>query len=301
MRPDASVVIPAFRARHQIDGALNSLARQTYAGPVEIVVVASGHDACAAHVRANHPGVSVVDVSRRLWPGEARNIGIQVASGGVVAFMPADTEASAEWLEQRMVRHQNGVDLVGGSIVDGLPRHPVGHAEYLIEYSALMPIKALLEEQSIPHALSFRREVFDLVGGYPEHTATGEDTLFNKRCIDAGFKVTYAPDAGLIHWGNRSLWAMWRHAYRHGRGLAQCVSSSELKAAIGSMSQPALPALWRMLVVYPLIGFHAKFRRLARFAPIRLVGLFMLAPIVLSGLIATGLGAWRQYRGLRAQ
>lgn len=300
LRLAVSVVIPAFRARHQIDRALDSLMRQSYTGSIEIVVVVSGNDGCAAHLRENYPGVRLVEALGRLYPGAARNAGVRVAGGNVIAFMPADGEATENWLEQRMTLHEGGADLVGGSIVDGLPWHPVGHAEYLLEYSALMPIDALLEEQAIPHALSFKRRVFDLVGCYPEHTGTGEDTLFNKRCVEAGLDVVFAPDAGLLHSGSRSLLTMWRHAYRHGRGLTECVASNELEASIGPMSQSTLAAFSRMLVVYPLVGFQAKLCRLARFAPARLAALGLLAPIIFSGLMATGWGAWRQYRQLRS-
>lgn len=294
-KPRASVIIPAFQARHHIDAALDSLKRQSCVGAFETIVVASGDDGCAEHVRSCYPAVRVIRSSARLWPGLARNVGVRAARGDVIAFMPADGEVTREWLEQRMRHHDHGADLVGGSILNGAPRHPVAYAEYLLEYSALMPIERLLKEQQIPHAVSFKRAVFDLVGYYPENVETGEDTLLNQRCVKRGLRINYVPGAGLIHRGNRSLVGMCRHAYAHGRGLAQCVDAYGLEAATGPMHQSPIAAVWRMLMVYPIVGFWAKVQRLAHFAPMQLVVMLALAPLVLIGLFATGWGAWTQY------
>lgn len=297
--PRASVVIPAFRARDQIGVALNSLAGQSWTGLLETIVVASGDDECAEWIAKHYPAVRVISSPKRLWPGEARNVGVRASQGDVIAFMPADGEVTTEWLEQRMSGHERGADLVGGSVLNGRPCHPVSTAEYLLEYSALMPIRSLLEEQQIPHAVSFKRAVFDLIGCYSEDTQTGEDTLFNQKCVEEGLAVVYLPTAGLIHKGNRSIGKMCRHAYEHGRGLVQCVDAHGLKASVGPMSQPAVTAAWRMLLLYPILGFKAKALRLARFAPLQLVTLMVLAPIVFLGLLATGWGAWMEYLRIR--
>jgi hypothetical protein len=297
-RPRATVVIPAYRARAEISEALRSLAGQTFREPFETIVVASGEEGCADYFRRWHPAVRVIESSERLWPGSARNIGVRAAQGEVIAFMPADAIASPRWLAARMAAHDAGAALVGGSIISGAGWHPVRWAEYLLEYSALMPRKRLLREQTIPHALSFKRSVFEQVGLYPEDTETGEDTLLNRRCIDARLELAFAPEAGLIHFGNRSPVGMWQHARAHGRGLAQCVDAHGLPSAIGSMDQAPAAAAWKMLVAYPAAGMRAKLARLLRFSPAMLPLFLALCPLISAGMIATGVGAWSHYREL---
>jgi GT2 family glycosyltransferase len=298
LKPAASVVIPAYRARAQIDGALDSLAAQTFHGEFETIVVVSGNDGCAEYLEEDHPTVRVLNSRERLWPGRARNLGVRAAQGEVIAFMPADARATRNWLEARIAVHDRGADLVGGSILNGDPRHPVACAEYLLEYSALLPVMGLLEAQTIPHAVSFRRSVFDRVGFYPEDTTTGEDTLFNRRCVEAGLQVAYAPEAGLFHSGNRSLGALCRHAHAHGRGLVQCMAHHGLASAIGPLDQSLGRAGWNSLVGYPSAGMRAKVARLARYSPRTLVPFLVVSPLVAVGLLATGIGAFSQYHEL---
>jgi glycosyltransferase involved in cell wall biosynthesis len=293
--PKASVIIPAYRAAPQLDVALRSLERQSYSGAFEVLVINSG--GLTYEYRAERPNMAVriLDFEERLWPGAARNAGLHAARGEIIAFMPADALAARSWLAERIAAHEDGADLVGGAILNGRPHNFIATAEYLLEYSALMPNASLLREQGIPHALSFKSRVFDVVGAYPEETTTGEDTIFNGRCLDAGLKVAFAPKAGLAHLGSKSLGEMYRHAFAHGVGLMQCVETFGLKSSVGSPEQNLGAAAFRMLVVYPVAGLIAKFRRLARFAPGCLPGYFALLPLIFSAQVATGAGALFEY------
>jgi len=297
--PEASVIIPAYRAIAQLDAALRSLERQNYSAAFEVLVVNSGGQSYRYRTGRPNMAVRVLDFEDRLWPGAARNAGLRAARGEIIAFMPADALATRSWLAERVAAHEDGADLVGGAVLNGRPHNVVARAEYLLEYSALMPNARLLREQDIPHALSFKRHVFDSVGAYPEETTTGEDTIFNGRCLDAGLKAAFAPKAGLAHLGSKSLSEMWRHAFAHGVGLMQCAETFGLKSSIGGSEQGLGAAAIRMAVIYPVAGSIAKFKRLARFAPERLLSYFALLPLIFSGQLATGVGAWFEYSRIR--
>jgi glycosyltransferase involved in cell wall biosynthesis len=299
-RPVFSVVVPAYNARGVIATALGSLQAQRFPEPFEVVVVDSGPDSCADEVERWLPESRIVRTRERLWPAAARNAGVNRSRGEYIAFIPADCEASPDWLAERLRIHREGYDAVGGSIVNGDPGNVVATAEYLLEYSALLPDGDLLRRQPIPHALSFHRSIFDRFGFYPEHVTTGEDTLFNRRCVEAGVVVGFAPAASLAHHGSRTLRELLIHASNHGRGLQQCVATDGLPSAVGRLKQPVIEALVRMLVVYPTIGLMSKLKRFVHYRP-RLLPIFVaLAPIIAAGLVATGLGAFREWRALRA-
>lgn len=285
------MIIPAFRAAEKLPRALASLEKQEGAFAFEVIVVNSGGQPFAYEPREGTFELRLLDFKERLWPGRARNQGLGAARGPIIAFMPADAIGVPGWLASRLAAHAAGADLVGGSILNGTPRHPIGTAEYLLEYSALMPSRDLLAEQQIPHAVSFKRAVLDRVGPYPEESTTGEDTIFSRSCVEAGLRVTYEPRAALLHEGSRSLIALLAHAHAHGRGLAQCIRSFGLESAIGPAGQPLGQAALRALVSYPAQGMMAKTRRLTRFAPRRLPAFLLLAPLIALGLLATGTGA----------
>jgi hypothetical protein len=292
----ASVVVLSYQSRGRIDRVLDALRSQDLDEPFEVVLVDSGTDGCGEYVSARYPEVRVLQSPTRLRPGPARNRGVQAAKGEVVAFLPDDGLPHSDWLRRRLELHRCGFDIVGGAIVNGLPTSYVAEAEYLLEYSALLPVDAVLAAQEIPHCLSFQRHVFGAVGLYPEDTLTGEDTLFNLRCLEAKMPVAYSAQIQMAHVGNTHVAQMVRHGYQHGRGLMQCTQRHKLGSLIGE-PDTHLQCVWRALVIYPAYGLVAKARRFQRFAPASIRPLVKASPLIYLTLVATGLGAlteWRQ-------
>ena len=295
-RPAASVVVCAYQSRDRIDIALRSLAAQDLDEPFEVVVVDSGTDGCADHVEATSPGVRVVRSAERLYPGPARNRGVAASSGEVVAFLPDDGVARPDWLRRRLAKHRAGYDAVGGAITNGTPRHPVGTAGYLLEYSALLPSDALLAEQELPHCLSYTRAILDAVGPFPEDTETGEDTLLNRRLLAHGARIGFDAQIQLAHRNLTRLGPYLRHQYEHGRGLMQCVDRHGFASPVGRADQPLAVGAWRIGVVYPARRWRNCLRRVRRGRP-ALAGRFLvLSPLIWAGLWATALGAWHEWR-----
>jgi GT2 family glycosyltransferase len=291
-----SVVIPAFRSRARIDTPLRSLAAQSLREPYEVIVVASGDDGCAEHVRDRWPDVRVIASPDRLGPGAARNRGVAAARGEYVAFMPDDAIASPGCLEHRLAAHRRGSPLVAGSIGNGTPRSLVGTAGYFLEYSALIPSRRVLAAQQIPHCLSMRRDVFERFGPYPEDTLTGEDSVFNQRLVNAAVPVAFEPRARYDHLNPTSARHFLEHHVAHGRGLVQCVETYGHPSPIGPARSPLAPV--RAFVVYPARRWWAALGRIARGRPASVPLFLTLSPIIWSGLWATATGAmleWRRY------
>lgn len=297
-RASASVIVVSYRGRHRIDGAIRALLDQDLAGPFEIIVVASGDDGCASHIRASYPDVRVVEIRQQLRPGPARNCGLDAATGEIIAFVPDDGLPHRDWLRRRLELHRAGADAVGGAIVNATHNSYIASAAHLLEYSALLPIDKVLRAQEIPHCLSFRREVFDLVGRYPENTLTGEDTVFNRACLEAGIAYAFSGDIRMGHVGLTSLRGNLRHAFGHGRGLMQCSERHGLGSVIG-IPESLPSAAWRSLIVYPSTGLSIKARRFSTLAPPHLVRFLIASPVIGALLIATGLGALTEWHRSR--
>src|SRR5262249_56525198 len=107
---------------------------------------------------------------------------------------------------------------------------------YYLEYSAQLPSEIILRRQEIPHALSYSKEVLAQVGPFPEDTRTGEDTLYNQRCLRAAIPIALDPGAQIAHENLRSLRPYLRHQYVHGRGLIRCARRYEQQT-------PAVPSV----------------------------------------------------------
>ena len=196
----------------------------------------------------------------------------------------------------RLAKHRQGFDAVGGAITNGTPRHPVGTAGYLLEYSALLPSDELLSEQPLPHCLSYTRALLEAVGPFPEDTETGEDTLLNRRVVEHGARIGFDARIQLAHRNLTRLVPYLRHQYEHGRGLMQCVDRHDLASPVGSPGTPAPVRAWRIAAVYPGLRWRNCLRRVRRGRPELTARYLVLSPLIWAGLWATALGAWHEWR-----
>jgi glycosyltransferase involved in cell wall biosynthesis len=298
-RPAISVVVPAYEARTIIDDALASLRAQDLDESYEVIVVDSGSDGCADHVGLHYPEVRIVRSPQRLGVGAACNAGVKAARGEDIAVLPADCSASPGWLRRRLAKHRLGFDAVGGAVVNGTPRHPLGSAGYYLEYSAVMPSARLLAEQDTPHSLSYARSLFEQLGPFPVEIGAGEDTLFNRRCAQAGAAIGFDPDIRISHRNPTRLASYLKHQYDHGRSLARCAEHY----AIWSPSHPveqALPvAVARIVVSYPARRWGRAASRVTRRQPRRLPAFLALTPLIWLGAWAASAGLFAEFRLLR--
>ncbi len=170
---DVSVVLCAYtevRWKDLIE-AVESVKCQS-APPREIVVAADHHPALLERVRASLP--DVVGVENRERPGlsGARNSGIAVAQGTIIAFLDDDAVAAPDWLAQLSTGYDDPkVFGVGGAIE---PMWPNGRPKWFPEefdwvvgctYRG-MPLTASPVRNLIGCNMSFRRETFEAVGGF---------------------------------------------------------------------------------------------------------------------------------------
>lgn len=108
-----SVVVPTLNGRDRLASALDSLA--AHAPEAEVVVVnGPSADGTTGMVRGRSDVDVLVEVSTRTL-NAARNAGIAVASGDIVAFLGHDLVAEPGWIEAvREAFRTPGVDAVAG-------------------------------------------------------------------------------------------------------------------------------------------------------------------------------------------
>jgi hypothetical protein len=294
-----SVVVLSYNSRERIDTSLHSLRAQDLDEPYEVIVVDSGQDGCAAHVRASYPEVRLLRAESRLLPGGARNRGVESARGRYVAFLADDCAARPDWLRRRVAKHRQGFSAVGGAVTNGTPWHPVGSAHYLVEYAGLIPSDSTLRRPRIPYSLSYERGLFERLGGFPEDTHAGEDTVFNTRCVAEGVRMGFDAGVQISHASVTRLRSYLRHQYRHGRALVQCVERHGLPSRIGRAEQPLAAALCRIFVLFPAWRWLDGLKRVARGRPSLVLAYLVFGPLIWAGYWARSAGAWAESRSVR--
>ena len=174
--PRVSVVTPAY-APAWLDEALESVRDQTFRD-LEIVVVDDGSPEPVAPARAD----DVVLVRQaNAGPGGARNRGVQVARGELIALLDADDRMAPEKLERQVAYHQASPDLVMSCtdivLSDGETRRAASTVRERARVTGdRIPFDRLFYENCIVcSTVMMHRSAFLQTHGMKPHCRLGED------------------------------------------------------------------------------------------------------------------------------
>jgi peptidoglycan/xylan/chitin deacetylase (PgdA/CDA1 family) len=177
--PLVSVIVPAFEAAEVLDGALESVARQSLARWEALIVDDGSTDgtlAVAEAWAARDRRFRVLRLARNRGVGAARNAGLAAAQGRYVLFLDADDWIGADHLRtlaDAMAASPDAVAAYGGTTpigIDGAeapPELPPPPGELFAHSARACPLAI--------HACLARRDVIDRLGGFDTGLAVGED------------------------------------------------------------------------------------------------------------------------------
>ena len=177
-----SVVICTYTEKRwdTLVAAISSAQLQSMS-PYEIIVVSDNNPALATRLRAQFSGITVAENDGTPGISTARNVGVALASGDIVAFIDDDAIAERDWLSQ-LARHYEDPRVlgVGGNVLPawggggagggtGRPRWFPEEFDWVVGCSYRgLPQKASPIRNFIGCNMSFRREVFPIVGGFQD-------------------------------------------------------------------------------------------------------------------------------------
>jgi glycosyltransferase involved in cell wall biosynthesis len=166
-----SVVIPAFNAERYISDSIESVLHQSATG-AEIIVVDDGSEDSTAKIAGRYP-VRLIRQSNQ-GVAIARNVGVNAASGSVVAFLDADDRWLPDKLQRQLpsfVDPEVGVVFGGYKVIDECG-HVVGEP---IETSPPSLRELIAQNRLGMLTVIARREVLLAAGGFVQAVAPCED------------------------------------------------------------------------------------------------------------------------------
>lgn len=170
---DVSVVICAYTEKRwdTLVAAVESIQRQR-ALPGEIIVVIDHNQRLLARVHAQLTQVVVVDSKGPQGLSGARNSGVAVARGALIAFLDDDARAEPDWLE-RLTRSFDDSQVlgVGGTVepewLDKRPAWFPGEFYWVVGCTYRdLPERPVVVRNLYGGCACYRREMFEVVGGF---------------------------------------------------------------------------------------------------------------------------------------
>jgi mycofactocin glycosyltransferase len=265
-----SVIIPSYNSAATIERCLRSL--DPFDGSIETIVVDSSADGTAQMVGDR---ARAIRSERRLFPGDARNLGAAHATGDILAFLDSDCYVPPDWLDAVVRAHASRYAAVGGALHNGNPESLAGWAHYLFEFSAWLPDERAHEQPEIPGGcLSIKREAFERCGGFPEGTYS-EDTALSWRLREAGERLLFAPSIRVFHMNREHFGELVAAKYQHGAFFAR-LRAKRLPEGIRYFYAAGTPLLPFLLLARTAARVFRNGQFRGRFARV-LPGIAMLA------------------------
>ena len=203
-----SVIIPMFNEARHIARTLDAVGRAALQAGCEweIIIPDNGSSDAGPQI-ARQLGARVLDCPG-ISIGALRNRGAAVARGNWLAFLDADMEVPAQWLQEwQRVRREDRADVLG--LVHRPPEQAPWYARaWLHRVAAERERPALLDW--LPTAnLCMERDRFERIGGFDEHLRTGEDKDLSLRLSRAGARLLSLPTPTVLNWGFENSWGEW--------------------------------------------------------------------------------------------
>ena len=218
-----SVIIAVRNDADGLEATLRALDAQDLAHErFEIVVVDDASDVDLSGVTRVHDNVTLISLGEQSGSYFARNRGLEVARGDVIAVTDADCRPRPDWLAAG-VRYlsRDPTVIVGGHIAMPLGARPTIAAQ--VDAMVHLDQERYVTEEggAVTANLFAGAATFQEVGGFDERLQSSGDLEWTRRARRAGHALVYAPDAIVVHPPRTSAKALWTKARRVAQGGQQ--------------------------------------------------------------------------------
>lgn len=228
--PNISVVLPTYRAAPYLRPWLEAISQQTLC-PLEVIVIDSSSTDGTEQIASNAGCIVKVVPKTEFNHGGTRNLGANMARGEILVFMTQDALPVDEtFLEALTLPIRKGE--VAAAYARQLPYPDTPPPEAFargFNYPAESQVKSL---EDLPRlgmktfffsnvASAIDREVFEQLGGFPEHVIMNEDMHFAAKLLMSGRKIAYQAEAKVFHSHDYRLGQQFRRNFDIGVSMTQ--------------------------------------------------------------------------------
>lgn len=208
-----SFICTVLNEEKTIDKFLDSLMSQSRL-PDEIVICDGGSSDLTVEKIKNYPtssrrwrdfeGARKFRILERkgLNRSQGRNEAIKKVTGDVIAVSDAGCILDKKWLEEiaKPFEKDKTIDVVGGFYL------PTGSStiQKILGVLTSVPIEEVNPDTFLPssRSIAFKKEIWELAGGYPEDNRYNEDLVFAQRLKNLGAYFSFSQKA-IVFWPQR--------------------------------------------------------------------------------------------------
>lgn len=241
--PGVTVLIAAYQEGAGIARTLESIARDSYPGPLEVLVLNDGSTDRTGQIAADAiesltfpagADVRVVDFRANRGKSAVLNSGLVLAKHELIVTIDGDSRlhpGALSRLVERYLSDPPNTQAVAGAILVGNSRENIitGAQEwdYFHGIAAVKRMQSLYQGTLVAQgAFSlYRRSALKAVGGWQD--VVGEDIVLSWAMLDKGYRIGYAEDA--IAWTDAptTFRQFARQRQRWSRGLIEALNQHE--------------------------------------------------------------------------
>ena len=307
--PSVTVTATVLNEVEDIDGLVSTLAEQSLR-PEVIVVDGGSTDGTWERLqaaRAKYPNlIAIRDESCNLKAcagpiARGRNVGIAAATSEIVACADAGCIYDPEWLARLTapIVSGNAEYALGGSCID-----PEEQTIWDLASAPFFGLKQNADgttKSCTARSMAFRKELWQRVGGFPETSFLGEDTMFDLR-VRKVTKAAYAERAQAIYRPRHTLTTALSMMKRYGiadgvlgtrrsrllRNFLRCLAEV---VAIVLLPRTVIPLLV-VLALEIYWAFRLDWSALTKHASVRLIAARLLYSLLVPWIVT-----WNQAVG----
>ena len=253
--PRISVVVAARTPPETTDQALASLAAQTRASEIEVIVADGSEDGCMAVLAKSFPGMRYIALPGGNLP-MLKGAAILAARGELIAVLDPGDLADPDWIDEILAAFADpGVCAAGGAVLLAGARSPGNVAAYLFEYGAFNPPIAAGETLGdLPgNNIAYRRSVLTDVCADILASEGFNKPFFHERIRARGGRLVIRPTMRVRHLTNYSFLDFGLRRFHYGR----CFGAVRVRRA--STARKALYRAFAPVVVPLLIARHLRY------------------------------------------
>lgn len=218
--PQVSIIVPVYNGGKTLEKLLLSLTSQTYPQrQTEIILVNNNSKDESLEIIKKFSVVKLAQENIQN-AGAARNTGIYISTGEILAFTDADCLPQQDWISRGVEQMlHSGVERVAGqvcfsSLSSESPAYEILDAVCNLNQSHIVQKFA----SAVTANLFVRRDTFSKVGLFPSENRL-EDMQWNRQASLHDISLKYAADVIVYHPPRNSLVSLFTKSYLDGQGV----------------------------------------------------------------------------------